>query len=47
MTREGGHEIIISSKCKEGLEELRKMLIDLGFHPSEIHTHDRGKVLRS
>ncbi|MEM2051223.1 MAG: LAGLIDADG family homing endonuclease [Thermoproteota archaeon] len=44
MTREGKHYIRIYSKYKEGLEELRKMLIDLGFHPSEIHTRDRGTI---
>lgn len=29
---------------KEGLEELREMLIDLGFHPNEIHARDRGTI---
>jgi len=37
MTRRGGHHIRIYSSYKEGLEELRKMFEDLGFHPSEIH----------
>lgn len=39
-----GHYIRIYSKCKEGLNELRKLFIDLGFHPSEIHTRDRGTI---
>ncbi|MBO3832082.1 MAG: LAGLIDADG family homing endonuclease [Candidatus Brockarchaeota archaeon] len=29
--------IRIDSVCKEGLEELRKILISLGFHPYEIY----------
>ncbi len=41
---EKGHHIRIYSKCKEGLEELKRMLIDLDFHPSEIHTRDRGMI---
>ncbi|MGC9202377.1 MAG: LAGLIDADG family homing endonuclease [Thermoproteota archaeon] len=39
-----GHCIRIYSKCKEGLSELRKLFIDLGFHPSKIHTRDRGII---
>jgi len=31
----------IYSTCKEGLEELREMLIELGFHPSNIHVKHR------
>lgn len=35
------HEIRISSSYKEGLEEIRDMLEDLGFHVGEIHEHHR------
>ncbi|MEM2088230.1 MAG: LAGLIDADG family homing endonuclease [Thermoproteota archaeon] len=34
------HDICIHSSCREGLEELREMLIDLGFHPGEIGVYD-------
>ncbi|MEM3958206.1 MAG: LAGLIDADG family homing endonuclease [Thermoproteota archaeon] len=34
---EGRYEIRIDSSYRDGLEELRKMFIDLGFHPYEIH----------
>ncbi|MBO3833092.1 MAG: LAGLIDADG family homing endonuclease [Candidatus Brockarchaeota archaeon] len=36
LTREGSLTIRFYSKCKEGLEGLRQLLIDLGFHPHEI-----------
>lgn len=32
--------ICIHSSCREGLEELRGMLMDLGFHPGEIGMYD-------
>ncbi|MEM2287191.1 MAG: LAGLIDADG family homing endonuclease, partial [Thermoproteota archaeon] len=35
------HHISIHSSCRECLEELRKMLIDLGFHPGEIGIYDK------
>ncbi|MEM3659876.1 MAG: LAGLIDADG family homing endonuclease [Thermoproteota archaeon] len=40
---EGGraHSIRIYSTYKEGLEEVRQMFIDLGFHPHEIRTDHR------
>jgi len=37
----GSHYIRISSSYKEGLEELRKLLLELEFHPSEVHTYHR------
>ncbi|MBO3832534.1 MAG: hypothetical protein FGF51_04010 [Candidatus Brockarchaeota archaeon] len=37
MTKEGEHKIRIYSSYKEGLNELKEMFEDLGFHPSEIH----------
>lgn len=40
----GMHYIRISSSCEEGLRGLREALIDLGFHPSEIHWEKREKV---
>ncbi|MEM2688005.1 MAG: LAGLIDADG family homing endonuclease, partial [Thermoproteota archaeon] len=36
LTREGSLTIRFYSKCKEGLEGLRQLLIDLDFHPYEI-----------
>ncbi len=31
----------VYSTCREGLDELREMFIDLGFHPSDIHVKYR------
>lgn len=36
LTREGRLTIRFYSKCKEGLEGLRQLLVDLDFHPHEI-----------
>lgn len=33
----GRYEIRIDSSCRSCLEELRKIFMDLGFHPCEIH----------
>lgn len=44
MTKGGRHAIRIHSKYEEGLRELRELFIDLGFHPSEIHTRNRGMI---
>ncbi|MBO3753333.1 MAG: hypothetical protein FGF53_00390 [Candidatus Brockarchaeota archaeon] len=41
MTGERAHSIRIYSTYKEGLEEVRQMFIDLGFHPHEIRTDHR------
>jgi len=41
---EEGHHISISSSCRECLEELREMLIELGFNPGNIYTYDKEKV---
>jgi len=39
--------IRIDSTCKEGLEELREMLISIGFHPREIHKEEPGEPRRT
>ncbi|MGC8578325.1 MAG: LAGLIDADG family homing endonuclease [Thermoproteota archaeon] len=44
LSEGGRHAIYFYSECKEGLEELRKVLIDLGFHPSKICIDDREMV---
>lgn len=36
MDRKGELQIRIYSKCKEGLEGLRQIFMDLVFHPNEI-----------
>jgi hypothetical protein len=44
LSEGGGRAIYFYSDCKEGLEELRKILIDLGFHPGKICIDDRGTI---
>jgi hypothetical protein len=39
-------EIRIYSKHKEGLEEMKQVLEDLGFHPNEIYTDERKRGKR-
>lgn len=38
--RGGRHQIRIYSSNKEGLEELRELFVDLGFHPGKIYLDD-------
>ena len=44
LSEGGRHAIYFYSECKEGLEELRNILIDLGFHPGKICTDDREMI---
>lgn len=41
------YTIRIDSTCKKGLEELREILISVGFHPHEIHEQEPGEPRRT
>jgi len=47
MTYRGDLRIRFSSKCKEGLEGLRQILMDLDFHPNETYEEEEetGSVI--